>query len=641
MDFKYSPGLLGYGAKGSDGSLGMQGLAIYFTDLDPLSDLLKIEFAIENNEVLWAKAEPGTKLPGGRVYVSGDLFVTSRGYIYEIDAENDEFNSTGALLSKSGFFGTNRVLTSIEFFQRFFNIHDSSGGILIDNNKSAKSNYLIPSDLYGIGLQNFTRIEYTDSSAFSLYSLAENITDEHKAFALIGSEGNFQLGNIQGDVRNTSIIFDVSLLQKTNSEFSPNTPSGTILTNKEKDTNGLFDPNFNTNPASFQFLCGGEHSTVKWDLRDFTSDPDVKGTFVLAQQKPAGVSSFVINASIFHPMIFPNLDVSGSFIIADLSVGTTYHYYMIIEKNGWERESMLFTKIQTGDPAYMMVLDPASQTLNANYLGAFSPPDPCTSYGSYKYGVDISTNSFTGWNVVSGYASWVDVSGGVGYVEGKYTFDVSLQKNIGETTRNTSLTLASEAPNQIITVNQGIYETTVSFDSNGYLVFSTPLADQTLTVVLDLYIKTCAEGTSLNRRRSIKYIDIYKNGSPLYEISSGIADAGNTHVIRDNSTGYAGYSFTVTSSDTIQIKFYNQYSDGGDSWSTKTEGLDWIYGSNFWGSWHRYGGGWARIKSITKAGGDAGKFNINSSYKVYYKKRDTTSGAYFTGVQSNPPTINS
>jgi len=641
MNFEYSPGLLGYGAKGSDGSLGMQGLAIYFTDLDPLSDLLKIESAIENNEVLWAKAEPGTKLPGGRVYITGDLFVTSRGYIYEIDAEDDEFNSTGALLSKSGFFATDGVKTVIEAFQRYFNIHNSSGGILIDNNKSSKSDYLIPPDLYGVNLQNFTRIEYTDSSAFSLYSLAETVTDEHKALGLVGSEGIFQIGNIQGNVRNTSLIFDVSLLQKTDSEFSPNTPLNTVLTNNEKSVNGLFDPNFNTNPASFQFLCAGEHSTVRWDLRDFTSEPDVKGTFVFAQEKPVGINSFVINASIFHPMIFPNLDVSGSFILSDLSVGTYYKYYMILEKNGWERESMLFTKIQTGDPAYMLILDPVSKTLNADYLGAFSPADPCTSYGSYKYGVDLSTNSLTGWNVNAGYPSWVDVSKGQGYVPGQYTFDVSLRRNTDEYARNTSLTISSEATNEVITINQGFYETTASFDTNGYLVFSTPLADQSLTVVFDLYIKTCAEGTSANHRRSRKWIQIIKNGSMLTEVYSGEADGGSSHVIRDNSTGTYGYSFTMTSSDTIQIKFYNQYRDGGDSWSTKAEGLDWVYGTNFWGSWHRFGGGWARIKSITKAGGNAGKFNINSSAKCYYKKRDTTSGAYFTGVQANPPIINS
>ena len=32
MKFDYSPGLLGYGLKGSDGSLGLSGASVYFTD---------------------------------------------------------------------------------------------------------------------------------------------------------------------------------------------------------------------------------------------------------------------------------------------------------------------------------------------------------------------------------------------------------------------------------------------------------------------------------------------------------------------------------------------------------------------------------------------------------------------------------
>jgi len=58
MKFQYSPGLLGYGAKGGDGSAGLQGLALYFTDFDPVFDLLRIEDCIENDFVMWSST-PG------------------------------------------------------------------------------------------------------------------------------------------------------------------------------------------------------------------------------------------------------------------------------------------------------------------------------------------------------------------------------------------------------------------------------------------------------------------------------------------------------------------------------------------------------------------------------------------------------
>ena len=34
MKFQYSPGLFGYGTKGTDGSAGLAGLALYFTDFN-------------------------------------------------------------------------------------------------------------------------------------------------------------------------------------------------------------------------------------------------------------------------------------------------------------------------------------------------------------------------------------------------------------------------------------------------------------------------------------------------------------------------------------------------------------------------------------------------------------------------------
>ena len=132
MKFQYSPGLIGYGAKGVDGSTGLQALGIYFTDRNPFTDFITLSTSIKNSEVLWSSAAPGTKLPGGRKYINGDLFIDPRGFIYEIiDAAIGDYENTGMTLNKSTFFTDapwfNETDLPSEFF-RFFNKYIGSKG---------------------------------------------------------------------------------------------------------------------------------------------------------------------------------------------------------------------------------------------------------------------------------------------------------------------------------------------------------------------------------------------------------------------------------------------------------------------------------------------------------------------------------
>ena len=96
--FKYAPGRPGFGTKGNDGSVGSQGLAMYFTDFDPVSDTTLINSRIANDFALWS-ANPPVSLPGGRVYVTGDLFFDSEGKAYEINAETDTYEYKFASLN--------------------------------------------------------------------------------------------------------------------------------------------------------------------------------------------------------------------------------------------------------------------------------------------------------------------------------------------------------------------------------------------------------------------------------------------------------------------------------------------------------------------------------------------------------------
>lgn len=579
MKFQYSPGLLGYGAKGGDGSVGLQGLALYFTDFDPVFDLLRIEDCIRNDYVMWSST-PGVKLPAERVYQSGDLFVSSRGYIYQIDASEDEFTNTGAALSKAEFFESHvpPIYDTIMGFERYSNIHSASTNYLIDNNFSSKSSYLVPGNIYGINLEDFTRIEFTDVSAFTLYSCAEQADiDEHKALAIFKDNDGFRIGNLEsGNLRDTNLTLDVSLLlvnRQDSNRFKSTTPSGTLITNAEKATNILFDPIFVQQPLSPDFGIRlepiGEYARLRWDLSHFTPgyyDPSIKGTIVFNKQQVT-TGTWTINASIFKPLIIHDVDPSGYIIINDLSIGTTYEYCMILKKDGWERQSVKFQTIETGSPATMTILDPASKILNADYLGAFTPYEPYK--GTYVYGVDISTDSFTGWNANRGSYTWIDVSGGTG--PGPLgTFDVSLSRNTGSP-RIGYINILSEATPEIITVNQAAYEITAEFNSYGKLIFTPALTDQTAYVTIQMGTWAAAEGDNDSAKKRIQRIwaeTWVKSGgiwTKKYYVANSDANSRDGDQDFDPSkTGWntASNSFSVSSSIDVSIYVKSDWKEG-------------------------------------------------------------------------------
>ncbi|MBP6933235.1 MAG: hypothetical protein KBB87_07575, partial [Candidatus Methanofastidiosum sp.] len=160
--FKYAPGRPGFGTKGNDGSVGSQGLAMYFTDFDPVSDTTLINSRIANDFALWS-ANPPVSLPGGRVYVTGDLFFDSEGKAYEINAETDTYEYKFASLNMGGFF-VPLGISSDQNYARYFN-SNTSPKYIIDNvyTMSGGINYSqVPSNIYGIEPKNFARIEYSN-----------------------------------------------------------------------------------------------------------------------------------------------------------------------------------------------------------------------------------------------------------------------------------------------------------------------------------------------------------------------------------------------------------------------------------------------------------------------------------------------
>ena len=618
MKFQYSPGLIGYGPKGADGSSGLSGLALYFTDYDPVFNLISIENAIENNYVLLSGAPPGTKLPGGRVYVTGDLFVDPQGSVYEIDAEIDEFIKKGAL-NKNAYFNTNGVTTN--GFTRWFNIYDASIRYIIDNNLSLHNNYNVsPSRIYGIELKDFTRIEHTDVNslinAFSIYSTGVySGIDDRMALAIVRDASGFRIGNIDGLIRDTNLTLDVSLLQQKKEDgnkFSLNTPSGTILTNVEISTNLLFDPNFEDEPLLFTNFQSLSNTTIQinWNLADFTSsyDPSIQGSLYFCKPASTNISyNYLTNTSTGRSMIFHDVEPTGSVVIDRLTIGGKYEYYMILTKDGWERCSKKITAIAGGSPFYMYVRSPVSRIMTATgvtgYTGFFDFP-----FSSTIATVEVSTFVLTKWNASIGADNWITIRNLRGIPgpiplafgdgsTGVYDFDASLSVNLTNATRIGNITFTSPGvPTNTITVTQGFKQIWAEFDSAGNLTFTPSLTDQNVSVSMKLYAWARGDEHGIGHRDIDVITNVYKAGV-LYDFEPVhiTANGGPVDVSINKTT-----ALNVTTNNVNVTVNPNdcQYDNHLDFEETM---------------------GWAELTNVTKISG-TGSVDISTN-KIWYRKR--------------------
>ena len=429
---KYAPGKPGFGSKGETGADGHQGLSMYFTDFEASPSNSAINVRIMDNTNLWVSS--GTPLPDGRIYVKGDLIIDSEGRVYEIDplGSPDKYTFKYANLNLGGFFvplGAN----SSEGYQRYFN-SNSGQKYIIDNvyTVSGAVDYTSsPTDIYGISPVNYTRVEFTNVkqtgnlNAFTTYTINNN---ENDALAIVYDENNseFHIGNkeLDGTIRDTNLTFDVSSLiiskQIGVNTFNPSTLSGAVLTNYEIAANSLFDPNFNNSPDSFIGITGVNDCSITWVLSDFTNDSDVKGDLYFYQQlfpHTYNGSTFTFDASIAKPIIFSNLDASGSVYITGLRDTniTPYEYYMKLTKEGWSRNS-------------------ATKTI---FTGLLSIYVAGTSAGTYYAVSSASTNI------------WFDVSSAIGWtpsIIGHAAIDISTWGMIGTGNRSYDGSIAVTIP---------------------------------------------------------------------------------------------------------------------------------------------------------------------------------------------------
>jgi len=397
--FKYAPGKPGYGTKGDRGEDGRQGLAMYFTSLNPNTQTTIINNKIANNLTLWPADEP---LPDGRVYVTGDLFFDSDGLAYEINAETDTYQYKFASLNMGGFFVPLGKDTS-NGFERYFN-SNSSPKFIIDNvyTVSGAIDYTaVPENIYDVQPKNFARIEYTNIksdaalkyNAFTVYTSGENAPqDNHKALAIVYNEVEkaFHIGNLDntGLLRNTNLIFDVSLLRQKKelgkNTFTQDTCVGAILTNYEIKANSIFDPNFQSSPTSFYGTMGTTNCSINWNLSDFVNGAtNVYGDLYFYENNyPYNGKTFsFINDVSLRPLIFSNVSSTpGSYVtITGLSPAKTYAYYMkLYTDTGWTRNSEVQNLFKGA-----IYVNPSSYVLSA-------------SDAAFDLGFDVDAN-FT-WN---------------------------------------------------------------------------------------------------------------------------------------------------------------------------------------------------------------------------------------------------
>jgi hypothetical protein len=476
--FKYAPGKPGFGTKGDRGEDGQQGLSMYFTDINPATSSAVINSKIVNNQVLWADIYDS--LPDGRIYVTGDLFFDTEGKAYEINAGTGTFQYKYASLNMGGFF-LPLGASSDSGFERYFN-SNASPKYIIDNvyTESGAIDYTnVPENIYGIEPKDFTRIEFTNIkpgtgvyNAFTVYSSGEIVpTDNNKAIAIVYDETNnaFRIGNLDefGTLRNTDLIFDVSLLQHTKqagSYFGVDTPEGAVLTNYEINANELFNPNFDRSPASFIGSIQTSDCSIRWVLADFLNgeEPDSADLYFFENNNPYNNRIFNFNTDVSaRPLIVTGVDSIGSIKITGTNNTKVYGYYMRLFKNGWAR---------TSDTKYLF-----GGTVSVTPTSLLSEPSAAHAVGSpYYFNVDANTI----WDVSFGSASWITnlTTTSTGY-DGSIGFE--LTENTGSARNATMKVTVTGGTYQNVAVSQlgAISNVTINISEISHNTISIPCGE--------------------------------------------------------------------------------------------------------------------------------------------------------------------
>jgi len=557
---QYAPGRPGFGSRGEDGSAGLAGLSLYFTDYDTTTESALIQTAIINNVILCSSTlydQAAAVLPGGRTYNSGDLFVDINGGVYEItDASTGSYTYKYASLNTAGYFTSAETQTDIHGFRRFFN-NNLEPKYIIDNvYASEEANYYsVPSDIYTIESKNFARIEYSNINQgnynpFTVYSAGDS---DQNSIAIVRDvcSNTFRIGNLDslGNLRNVKLIFDVSSLrvnkQDSGTHFTPNTVEGTVITNYEINANSLFNGNFDSSPDSFSAFAGHNYATISWDKSDFANDTDVIMDLHFYKDSSSSTTISVSNASDHISLIYP-CGTAENLTITGLTESTPYRYYMSLMKNGWVRNSDIKYFTTSAAPYLYIWPNAATQSLWADASGVW---DGSTRSDTTHYIVDICTNSITGWYISGIYdpevnpcppeggdIDWITIEPYEGSAGTSY-FMISVDRNTLSSNRAGTFYINSEAPQTYMIINQrGTAGYTPPSDSSVLGSLSISFAD---SGVLDISMGPYAIDVSILLRTYVLSTNPTYGTSATAYISNTLPSYGNslTSYIQDgNST---------------------------------------------------------------------------------------------------------
>jgi len=418
--FKYAPGLPGYGTKGVDGSSGLTGLSMYFTNLNGIDDHILIKNNILANNILWTAV--ATPLPNNRTYQTGDLFVDTLGKVYEIKIDNsypDRFIYTGAYLNTSSIFVSHDV--NDEGILRYSNQYIETHNIVDSVYSLNVTDYTqYPTTIYGIEPINFERIEYSDIAPqlgeYNPFTLFTSGTNDSNSIALVRdvNSNQFRLGNLNSDgsIRNVNLIFDVSELRvsKNSVGIDGNIESGKVLTDYEIFAPNLMNKTFNKDAASFTWKIGAANTDVSiyWNLVDIAGTTDmasIAADIYVYKDLPIAATKYTFPTLSFDTsiMAFHDIASSGVLGIGGLTVGETYHTYIKVIQNGWERETTRMSLY----PGITVSMDASLGGNNVDVSVLFQNLNPtiinCASAGGV-FILDISANVDC---IVSAGDSWI------------------------------------------------------------------------------------------------------------------------------------------------------------------------------------------------------------------------------------------
>ena len=465
MNFNYSPGLFGYGVKGADGSVGIQGMGVYYTDFNLIQDIDIITNRIQRNETLYSIDPSGKTLPGGRTYLDYEFIVDNKGNICIItDVCTGEYSDPPFVRFATANYFEDVSIQADYAYNRYCNMYSdpSLPYYIIDNVYNVKrGSYLThPGKIYGIQPKNFARIEFSNSvrdnhNPFTVYSSGQfRYINDKKSVAIVRkiNENQFRIGNIQNSIVNdVNIIFDVSLLRKLLPSIKINSMEGEILSNYEANYHSLYTGVFLESPASLYALTTDlSVLTIYWNLSDITPDTNISADLnVYKKNVDMPTSEYVIY----------NIRSDGSINFSGVLANEIYEYHISIIKNGWVRNTFRKQYTIGSAPTLEIINPPAPHTLTATADGLIN--------GLSEYTVDLSTNSTTGWSL-SNIPGWVTCTptSATTYSNNEH-FIVQVAENTGNT-RTANIKVNSQASPVILRISQeGRPTPTLSTTSSG------------------------------------------------------------------------------------------------------------------------------------------------------------------------------